>query len=152
MSGKAANEGPSAPGFHTTSPLHEKQRDTRALPGCYKIYPTLRISGAFVWFCNSLQTPGVEGFGPSCKSVLFKAASNQNLLFPHDMPSRTEAHTNSGQRPTNLACAGEGSAPLPRQGTAQPLPLGADERSEKCRTMLSPPVLPERHRAPQGVR
>jgi hypothetical protein len=82
MSGKAENEGPSAPGFHTTSPLHEKQRDTRALPGCYKIYPTLRISGAFVWFCNSLQTPGVEGFGPSCKSVLFKAASNQNLLSP----------------------------------------------------------------------
>jgi hypothetical protein len=133
--------------------LCTKNKET---PGrCQAVTKFIRRSGfpersfGFVTACKRRVS---RVFGPSCKSVLFKAASNQNLLFPHDMPSRTEAHTNSGQRPTNLACAGEGSAPLPRQGTAQPLPLGADERSEKCRTMLSPPVLPERHRAPQGVR
>jgi hypothetical protein len=57
------------------------------------------------------------------------------------MPSRTEAHANSGRSQASLACAGEGSAPLQHQDTAQPLPLGADERSEKCRTMLSPNVI-----------
>jgi hypothetical protein len=122
-----------APGFHTISPLHEKQRDTRR---CQAVTKFNRRSGfpersfGFVTACKRR----VSRFWPFLQERPFQDSFKLKPSLPRDMPSRTEAHAKAAARSHPLRCAGEGSAPLlhvvHRFVSGQdpkPLPLGRND-------------------------
>jgi hypothetical protein len=120
-----------APGFHTISPLHEKQRDTRRCQAVTKFnrrsgFPERSFGFVTAWLRRVSRVVALPA------SASFSGQLPIKTLPPprHAIPNRSTCKKVTRSDP--LRCAGEGSAPLQHVAHVymtrpKPLPLGRND-------------------------